>query len=90
MLCRNDLKVLDYLSKPFDRNELDLSGMFFLNLLKYLNLYWMKPASFVLPSHMFRAWGKTQLLSKQVLPTFLPLAMSLVFQKRMYVAVSWC
>ena len=90
MLCRNDLKVLGYLSKPFDKNELDLSGMFFRNLLKYLNLYWMKRASFVLPSHMFRALGKTQLLSKQVLPTFLPLAMNLAFQKRMYVVVSWC
>jgi hypothetical protein len=29
-------------------------------------------------------------LSKQVLPTFLPLAMNLAFQKRMYVVVSWC
>jgi hypothetical protein len=29
-------------------------------------------------------------LSKQVLPTFLPLAMSLVFQRKMYVRVSWC
>ena len=90
MLCRNDLKVLDYLSKPFDKNELDLSGMFFLNLLKYSSLYWMRHASFELPSHMFRALGKTQLLSKQVLPTFLPLAMSLVFQRKMYVRVSWC
>ena len=88
MLCRNDLKVLDYLSKPFDKNELDLSGMFFQNLLKYLNLYLMRRASFVLPNHMFRALGKAQLLSKQFLPTFLPLAMYLVFQRKMYVLVS--
>ena len=90
MLCRNDLKVLDYLSKPFDNNELDLSGMFFQNLLKYLNLYLMRLVSFVTSSHMFRDLGNWQLWSKQVLPPFLPLAMSLVFQKRMYVAVSWC
>ena len=88
MLCRNDLKVPGYLSKPFYKNELDLSGMFFLNFQKYSSLYLMRHASFVKPSRMFHVWGKKHLLSKQVLPTFLPLAMNLTFKKRMYVLIS--
>jgi hypothetical protein len=38
---------------------------------------------------MFHVWGKMQLLSKQVLPTFLPPAKYLAFQKRMYVWIPW-